>query len=91
MFSKKRIARMLDKPFLRYGLPMSAAVLFGTLVFTEVVRINQLIPNRPHGLKEEELKDTFDAEKELAVRKGPILRSPFHSVPPLVFRSHYRF
>lgn len=78
---------MLTSPMFRLGLPTVGAVVLGTMFFQEIIRINQLLPNRATGIKEEEIVDTFDINKELEVRLSTVLRSQIR-VTPLCISSH---
>lgn len=60
--------KFVSNPMVRLGLPTMGAVVLGTLFFSELVRINALIPNRPTGIREEDIVDKFDINKELEVR-----------------------
>lgn len=68
MSTRRRIGKLLTSPTFRLGLPTLGAVVLGTLFVQEIIRINQLLPNRVTGIKEEEIVDTFDINKELEVR-----------------------
>ena len=63
----RKITRLMKNPFFRLGIPTTAAVVLGTLFMSELVRINNLMPNRPSGIREEDIVDTFDLKKELEV------------------------
>lgn len=67
-FNKKRLAKIASNPMVRLGIPAMATVLLGTLFYSEIVRINHLVPNRPSGLKEEDIVDSFNIDHELKVR-----------------------
>jgi hypothetical protein len=63
----RKITRLMKNPFFRLGIPTTAAVVLGTLFMSELVRINNLMPNRPSGIREEDIVDTFDLKKELEI------------------------
>lgn len=65
--SHKKMSRILSNPFIRLGIPGMATVVLGTLFYSEIVRINNLIPSRASGIKEEDIVDSFDVERELQV------------------------
>ena len=68
MLNRRKITRFFANPAFRFGIPMVAGGVLGTMFLAELVRINNLLPNRQSSIREEDLKDNFDINKELKVR-----------------------